>query len=99
MCLGASRESRNLLIPNMQPFDRRLTAYGVGKAVEAVAHDAVDPLDASNRQSFGELVRDRVHVASPGSIVHGPIARIRSGSDRRWVAVYRCASSYTSTHS
>src|ERR1700722_8950006 len=68
VCLGTSSEGSNFLMSDMQPFDFALATYGIGKAVEAVADDTVDPLDACNRQGLSELVRNSIHIVSPGSI-------------------------------
>ena len=43
--LGAGRESGGLLVPDMDPLDLALPAHRVGEAVQAVADEAVDPLD------------------------------------------------------
>jgi len=40
------RKGRHLLVPDMHPLDLALAANGIGDAVEAVADNAVDPLDA-----------------------------------------------------
>jgi hypothetical protein len=47
--LGAGRESGNLFVPDMNPRDLALAAERVGQTVQAVADDAIDPLDASHR--------------------------------------------------
>ena len=59
MRLGAGREGRDLLVPDMDPFDLALSADRVGEAVEAVADDAVDPLDAGRGEGLRELISDR----------------------------------------
>ena len=56
MRLGAGRERRDLLVPDMDPLDLALPADGVGQAVQAVADNAVDPLDARRGEGLGELV-------------------------------------------
>ena len=50
MRLGAGRERRDLLVPDMDPLDLALPAQRVGQAVEAIADDAIDPLDARRRR-------------------------------------------------
>ena len=56
MSLGTRREGGNLFVPDMHPLDLAVAANGVGNAVEAVADDAVDPLDTRRREGFGELI-------------------------------------------
>ena len=56
MRLGAGRERGDLLVPDMDPLDLALPADGVGQAVQAVADDAVDPLDPRSGEGFRELV-------------------------------------------
>ena len=55
MRLGAGREGRDLLVPDMDPLDLALAAERVGQTVQAVADDAVDALDAGRSQRLGEL--------------------------------------------
>jgi hypothetical protein len=43
---GASGESGNFLMPHVNPFDFALMADGIGQTVQAIAHDAVNPLHA-----------------------------------------------------
>src|SRR5271165_4459635 len=81
--LGTGCECGNLFTTDMQPFDFALATNGIGKAIEAVAHDAVDSLDPCRRQRVGELVRDCAHLVPSGSAkCEGPAARISRGSDR-----------------
>jgi hypothetical protein len=56
--LGARRESRNLLVTDMNPFDLALPAIGVGQAIQAVPDDAIHPLDSSGCEHFDELFRN-----------------------------------------
>src|SRR6516165_3738265 len=56
MGFGAGRERGDLFVPHMDPFDFALTAYGVRQAVQAIANDAVDPLDARCSEGFDELI-------------------------------------------
>src|SRR5580698_9232095 len=60
--LRAGRESCNLLMADMDPFDPVLAPDRVSDAVEAVADDAVDTLHAGRCQGFGELVCDGLHA-------------------------------------
>ena len=62
MRLGAGREGGDLLVADMNPLDLPLAADRVGQAVQAVADDAVNSLDAGRGESFGELVRNCLHV-------------------------------------
>src|SRR6266851_3259678 len=54
--LGPSCEGRRLLVANMHPLDLALAAKCVGQPVQAIADDAVNPLDAGGCKSFGKLI-------------------------------------------
>src|SRR5438067_5145667 len=56
MRFGTRGESRDLLVPDMDPLDLALPADRIGNPVEAVADDAINPLDANSGQGFGELI-------------------------------------------
>jgi hypothetical protein len=56
MRLGPGGKSGNLLVPDMDPLDLALAANGIGNTVEAVADDAINPLDTRRREDFGELI-------------------------------------------
>jgi hypothetical protein len=56
MCLGTSREGRDLLVPDVDPLDLAMSPQRVGEAVEAIADNAIDPLDASRSQGLHELI-------------------------------------------
>jgi hypothetical protein len=58
MRLGAGRKGGDLLVPDMDPFDLALASDRVGQPVEAVANDAVDPLDTGRCEDFRELIGD-----------------------------------------
>jgi hypothetical protein len=58
MRLGTRRESHDLLVPDMDPFDLALAAQRVGQPVQAVADNAINPLDAVRDEDFRKLVRD-----------------------------------------
>jgi hypothetical protein len=45
--LGTCRESRDLFVPDMYPFDLVLTAKRVRQPIQAVANNAINPLGAS----------------------------------------------------
>jgi hypothetical protein len=53
---GPGRESRDLLVPHVHPFDLGLAADRVGQPVQAVADDAIDPLHAGGGEGFCKLV-------------------------------------------
>src|SRR5258708_2598945 len=67
MRLAAGGECGDLLVPDMDPVDLSLAAYGVRQAVEAIAYDAINPLDAGDRQRLGELICNRRHARLPFS--------------------------------
>src|SRR5262249_41119188 len=58
MGLGTGGKRRDLLVPDMNPFDLALMAQRVGQPVEAVADDAVNAFDSRRHQNLGELIRD-----------------------------------------
>lgn len=58
MRLGTRREGRDLLMPDVNPFDLGLAAKRVGQPVQAVANNAINPLDAGRDEDFRKLVRD-----------------------------------------
>ena len=55
---GTGCESSDLLVPHMHPFDLALAADRIGQPVQAVADDAIDPLDAGGSEGFRKLVGD-----------------------------------------
>src|SRR6516162_3424956 len=66
MCLRTRRESGDFLVPDMHPFDLVLAANGIGDAVEAVADNAVDALDARCSQDLRELISNGLcHLGLP----------------------------------
>ena len=56
MRLGTSREGRDLLVPDVDPLDLALSPQRVGEAVEAIADNAIDPLDPTRSQGLHELI-------------------------------------------
>src|SRR5258705_9811411 len=54
--LGAGCERSDLLVPHMHPFDLALAANRIGQPIEAVADDAIDPLDARGSEGFCKLI-------------------------------------------
>jgi hypothetical protein len=56
--LGAGRESRDLLVAHMHPFDLGLAADRIGQPVQAIADDVIDPLHAGCSEDFCKLVSD-----------------------------------------
>src|SRR5258707_14062320 len=53
---GAGRESRDLLVPDMNPLDLALPTNRIGQPVQAVADDAINPLDRSDMYGFLKLI-------------------------------------------
>src|SRR5271154_2344220 len=67
MRLRACREGGDLLVPDMDPLDLPLPADRVGQAIEAIADDSIDSLDARGGQRLRELVGYRLcHESTPG---------------------------------
>src|SRR5258706_1027251 len=54
--LGTGRESRDLLVPHMHPFDLALATDRVGQPIQAVADDAIYPLHTGGGEGFCKLV-------------------------------------------
>ena len=54
--LCTRRKGGNLLVPDMHPLDLALAANGIGDAVEAVADNAVNTLDARCCEDFRKLI-------------------------------------------
>jgi hypothetical protein len=70
MRLGAGGEGAGLFVAHMHPLDLTLPADGIGEAIEAVADDAADALDARRGEGFDELVSDRFwHIGSLQDVV------------------------------
>ena len=66
MRFGARREGRDFLVPDMNPFDLALAAKRVGQPVQAIADNAINPLDPRCGENLRELVRDGFdHISSP----------------------------------
>jgi hypothetical protein len=65
--LCAGRESRNLFMADMDPFDLALAPDRVGDAVEAIANDAIDTFHADRCQGLGELVCHGFHSCTLSS--------------------------------
>jgi hypothetical protein len=53
---ATGRESRDLLMPHMHPFDLSLATDRIGKAVQAIADDAIYPLDAGCCEGLRKLI-------------------------------------------
>ena len=64
---GASREGGDLLVPDVDPLDFALSPQGVGEAIETIADNAVNPLDARGRKGLRELISYSCHVVSPSA--------------------------------
>jgi hypothetical protein len=58
MRFATGRESRNLLVPHMYPFDLSLPADRIGQAVQTVADNAIYPFDTGCSERFRELISD-----------------------------------------
>jgi hypothetical protein len=56
MRLRPCREGRDLLVPDMDPLDLALAAKRVRQPVQAIANNAINPLDASRSQDVCELI-------------------------------------------
>jgi len=59
---GAGRKRRDLLVPNVDPFDLALAADGVSQPVDTVAYDAVYTLHSRRGEGFDEVVRNGFHL-------------------------------------
>src|SRR5438105_14310287 len=53
----ATGGNRDLLVPDMNPFDLALTAQRVGQPVETVTDDAINPFDPRRDENVGKLIR------------------------------------------
>src|SRR6516225_11396521 len=58
MGLATGGERRDLLVPDVNPFDLALASQRVGQPVEAVADDAVNAFDSRRHENIGKLIRD-----------------------------------------
>ena len=56
MRLGASRKGSDLLVSDVDLLDLALSSQSVGETIEAIADNAVDPLDARGCQGLRELI-------------------------------------------
>jgi hypothetical protein len=57
MRLANGSERRHFLVPHVDPFDSAVTTQRVGDAVETVADDAINSLDARRAKNLDELIR------------------------------------------
>ena len=77
--LGARREGRNLLVPDMHPVDLTLAANSIGNPVETVADNPVNPLDPGYGKDFSELIGDCLcHCRSSGWAASLLLPRLRT---------------------
>jgi hypothetical protein len=60
MGLATGGKRRDLLVPDVNPFDLALAAQRVGQPVEAVTDDAVNAFDSRRHENVGKLIRDRL---------------------------------------
>ncbi len=65
MRLGAGRECGDLFVADVDPLDLALSSQRIGQPIQAVADDAMDPLDAGRREGLGELIRNGLHDLAP----------------------------------
>jgi hypothetical protein len=56
LSLGASGEGASLLVAHMDPLDAPVAPDSIGHWVEAIAHDAIDPLDAGTREGIDQHI-------------------------------------------
>src|ERR1700733_8289361 len=76
MSLGASGEGCALFVAHMHPFNGLAAPQGVGEAVERVADNAVDSLDAGIRQRLGHEIRSSLaHRRSSKELLIGRVER------------------------
>lgn len=79
MRLGAGRKRRDLLVPHMDPLDLALTPYRIRQAVQAVANNPVDPLDARCGERLRKLIGMVVAIlASPFPVSERVVRRNHS---------------------
>jgi len=72
MSLGTGRECGDFFVAHVNPLDLSLPSDRVSQTIEAVAHNAIDPLDANGRERFSELVSyGRGHVFSLDQLFMG----------------------------
>ena len=57
MGFAGGGKRRDLLVPDVDPFDLALLAQRVGQPIETVADDAVNALDSRREKNLGELIR------------------------------------------
>src|SRR5580658_8674301 len=58
MRLRTCCKGRDLLVPDMNPFDLSLATKRVCQTIEAIADDAIDALDAGRCEHFRKLICD-----------------------------------------
>ena len=63
------REGGDLFMPDVNPVDRLSLAQRVGEAIEAVAYDTEDALDAGLRQRLHDKVSDIVNLHTARSFL------------------------------
>ena len=69
MRLRPGGEGGDFLMAHMDPFDVAAAAEGIRDAVEAVADDPIDALDAGGRQGCGKLIGNSCHDFAPPALV------------------------------
>jgi hypothetical protein len=73
--LGARGERGDLFVAHGEPFDGLARPKRFGDAVEGIADEAVDALDASDLQGLDELFCDVGHAGPPWVDTERCIAR------------------------
>src|SRR5215469_8134940 len=66
MRLGPRRKGRHLLVADMHPLYLALAADGIGKAVQAVAYNAIDAFHPGHGKNSSKLVCNGFHDLAPG---------------------------------
>jgi hypothetical protein len=55
--------TEHLFVADVDPLDLALASQRIGRPVQAVADDAVDPLDPGRREGFSELIGDGLDLS------------------------------------
>src|ERR1700732_2343805 len=75
MRLRTCCKGRDLLVPDMNPFDLSLATKRVCQTVEAITDDAIDALDAGRCEHFRKLICDCSY--------HGIFLRLKSSNSQQ----------------
>src|ERR1700761_1932194 len=93
MGFGPGGKSGDFFVTDVKPLDLALLADGVGKAVQAVADDAIDALYAGCGEGFGKLFGNGGHGIDPDMWEKATLG----GGGREWPAFQPWLSLSTST--